>query len=404
MRIPNCVAVTVRILWQQPPSPGVGMREQERQRLVAEINELLHTGVIPMCEHTMENAVYRYADAQYTQAELDSVFATMPRVLAPSALIPAPGDFFTDDINGAPLIITRDPEGVVRGFHNVCLHRGARVVTDTAGNRRLHNCPFHGWAYDTRGHLRAVPSAEAFPDLHEHRRGLMPVHVVERHGLVWLLPDGWNTERLAENLGALDDEFGAYQIDRLALHRSEILEQPMNWKFVIDGFLETYHFKFLHRNTIGPFVRSNFGLTDTFGLNTRMVVLRASYDEHILKAEQPDDLLAHTAVMYQLFPNTVLVWQGPQIEIWTAHPKTGKPDQCNVRVSVLIPGQDAAPHKTDWQRNWQILMNTVLNEDFAVSRQAQNGLASGALTHILYGRNEPALQAFHRHLAACVEA
>ncbi len=348
----------------------------------------------------MENPVANYADPHHTQRELDTVFASFPRVLGPAALIPEPGDYFSDDMNGAPLVLSRDLQGVVHGFYNVCVHRGARVVTEARGNRRLHTCPFHGWAYDPTGSLRAVPTADAFPDLDLSRQQLKPIEVAERHGLIWWLPDGWDEAQLTNSLGALDDELAAYSLEHLTLFRTEILEQPINWKFVMDGFLETYHFKFLHRDTIGPFVRSNFGLTDTFQTHTRMVVLRASYDEHVLHAEPPQDLLSHAAVMYQLFPNTVLVWQGPQIEVWTAYPHAASPNQCDVRVSVLIPDpNDEQQQRVDWERNWQVLMDTVLNEDFAVSRQAQAGMTSGALTHFVYGRNEPALQAFHRNLA-----
>lgn len=104
-----------------------------------------------------------------------------------------------------------------------------------------------------------------------------------------------------------------------------------------------------------------------------------------------------------LFPNTVLVWQGTHFEVWTVHPTGAVPDRCTIRVSVLIPNPAVTEQQQrNWDRNWAILMGTVLEEDFAVSRRAQAGFATAAQTQVVYGRNEPALQAFHRSFATLI--
>ena len=376
------------------------MQQVERERLMAEIAELLATNRVPMVDSTSENEVFRYCDPAYTQRELADVFATSPRVLAYSAQVPNPGDFATDDLSGEPLVVMRSEDGVAQAFYNVCLHRGTKVVCEESGNRQRHACPFHGWVYDSSGKLRAVSSPEAFPDLDSSREGLVPVSVVERHGMIWQLPDGWTDADLIDSLGGLDAELEAYGFDRYLLERTEVIEQPLNWKFMVDGFLETYHFKFLHQKTIGPFIRSNFGPTQEYGANVRMVVLRSSYEQEVLGKDGPVDPMPHLAVAYQLFPNTVLVWQGTHIETWTSYPTNGAPDQCSIRISVLIPEPTTEEDRQrDWDRNWAILTGTVLEEDFAVSRRAQAGYATGAVSKVVYGRNEPALQAFHRNLA-----
>lgn len=376
------------------------MKHDEQVRVMAEIADLLARDRIPLTDQTWENEVLRYTDPDYTRSELESVFALHPRVIAVSAQVPGAGDFFADDVSGEPVVIMRARDGVVRGFYNVCVHRGTKVVCQESGNRQRHVCPFHGWTYDDAGRLRSVTTEEAFPALGETRGGLVPLNVVERHGIVWRLPDGWSENDLADSLGGLDDELASYGANDMLLDRTAVLEQPVNWKFVIDGFLETYHFKYLHSDTIGPFVRSNFGLTNEYGPHTRMVVLRASYDPDELARDETADPMAHIAVAYQLFPNTVFVWQGTHIEIWTTYPTAGAADRCSIRVTVVIP--DPANSDTpdiDWDRNWAVLMGTVLEEDFEVSRRAQAGFRTGAVVKVVYGRNEPALQAFHRNLA-----
>lgn len=379
------------------------MRQHERERLMADVAEFLTTATVPMTDATMTNDVFRYTDPAYTRRELNEVFASQPTVVALSAQLPRPGDFVADELSGDPLVVTRGDDGVVRAFYNVCVHRGTKVVCAEHGNARRHACPFHGWVYDSSGKLVAIPNPEAFPGIAERRPGLTEVTVVERHGLIWRLPPGWGEAELIESLGPLDDELDAYQVNRYVLDRSEVLEQPINWKFVIDGFLETYHFRFLHQSTIGPFVRSNFGPTEQYGRNIRMVALRASYDEHVLNAEGPVDPMPHIAVVYVLFPNTVLVWQGTHHEVWTVHPTAAAPDRSTIRVSVLIPNPAATEQQQrNWDRNWAILMGTVLEEDFAVSRRAQAGFATPAQSQVVYGRNEPALQAFHRSFATLI--
>lgn len=390
-----------RLQAESPPLlTSLTMQQVERERLMAEIAALLATDSVPMTDSTLENEVYRYRDPDYTKRELDDVFAASPRVLAFSAQIPEKGDFFADDISGEPLVIMRSEDGVARAFFNVCLHRGTKVVCDEAGNRQRHTCPFHGWVYDSRGDLRAVSSSDAFGDLGPTRQGLAPVSVVERHGFIWRLPDGWTEADLIDSLGGLGAELEAFGLDGYRLERTEVFEEAMNWKFVVDGFLETYHFKFLHGKTIGPYIRSNFGPFQEYGANVRMVVLRTSYEEAVLDADGPVDPMPHIAVAYQLFPNTVVVWQGTHFETWTSYPTDGAPDKCTIRVSVLIP-EPTTPEdgNRDWDRNWAILTGTVLEEDFEVSRRAQAGYATGAITKVIYGRNEPALQAFHRNIA-----
>lgn len=91
------------------------------------------------------------------------------------------------------------------------------MVCEEQGNRRRHACPFHGWVYDSSGTLCAIPNPEAFPGVAEQRPGLNEVTVVERHGLIWRLPQGWGEAELVESLGGLDDEPEAYGVDRYVL-------------------------------------------------------------------------------------------------------------------------------------------------------------------------------------------
>src|SRR5262245_25763769 len=89
--------------------------------------------------------------------------------------LPEPGDFFMRDIEvaEASVLLVHGKDGVVRGFHNVCSHRGNKVVYEKHGHSRgLFNCALHCWGYDTEGQLRAVPDEENFYALDKRKLGL----------------------------------------------------------------------------------------------------------------------------------------------------------------------------------------------------------------------------------------
>ena len=367
-----------------------------RRRLV----DQLRSGSDPMVEATWFAPVAPYHDPEHLALERRSLLRRHPVVVAHADRVAEPGDFVTVDHAGSPLLVARGDDGVVRAFHNVCRHRGARVELAPSGNRRRFSCPYHAWSYDTRGALRAIPNDDGFCDLDRSNLALVPLAAAERHGLIWVQFDADATEPLdvAGFLGELDDELASYRLDSYVTERREVLTQPFNWKLLVDGFLEVYHLRFLHRNTVGPYIRSNFALVDPVGPHTRMVGIRSSFDAVVERNDEP--LMRHLAIIYQVFPNTVLVWQGDHFESWTAWPGESGPASTATEVALLAPhptrDEDEQLH---WDKNWKILMDTVLAEDFPTARGIQQGYGAGAQTHVVFGRQEGALQHYHQQLA-----
>lgn len=219
-----------------------------------------------------------------------------------------------------------------------------------------------------------------------------------RHGLVWVLPEG-NDLDVASYLGALDDELACFGLDAYVEERLDTVRTNVNWKLVVDGFLEAYHLPFLHSQTIGPYIRQKPTMFEPFGLHGRMVAVRKSFDRHVGVDSVDVDLLPHIAIIYQLFPNTILGWQADHFEMWNCFPGGPDPAQSLSRASLHAPDAQQAAERTDhWDNNWKVLMDTVEQEDFRVARTMQAGYSSGAQTHVVFGRNEPALQHFHRNL------
>jgi len=179
----------------------------------------------------------------------------------------------------------------------------------------------------------------------------------------------------------------------------------MNWKIAIDTFLEPYHFPILHKNTVGPIFFPNLCVVDGFGQNLREIFPRRGIVEMHDQAETEWDLVKHSAVVYQLFPNIVVVVQIDHYEIWRIYPVEGKPDECKVYLEFYIPepatSEKAVEH---WRRNLDLVLRTVETEDFPAGEGIQSGMRSGAQDHIVYGMNEPALHHFEKTAARAVGA
>ena len=103
--------------------------------------------------------------------------------------LPEHGSYVRHEILGESVIIVRGTDGEIRAFYNVCRHRGAMIVQDSAGQLGGFSCPYHAWTYDLEGRLRQPKSTETLVDFSCEANGLLPVHVRTWAGCVFLTLD-----------------------------------------------------------------------------------------------------------------------------------------------------------------------------------------------------------------------
>ena len=285
----------------------------------------------------IELPVRDYVDPAHLAVERRELFDRLPQVAALSPDLPEPGSHVTRDSFGVPIVLTRDEHGVVHAFANVCVHRGSTVVTDGRGCRRRLTCPYHAWTYDLDGSLVGVPDRSSFPDVDVPGPGLRSLPVLEEHGVIWVIPDVDSGATVDPGLGAIADDLDAFDVGAHRHWRSHRFDLPLNWKLVIDTFLEPYHFASLHRDTVGPLFVSNLCHVERFGRHLREVLPRRTIVE--LESQSPDtwDVVPHSAIVYVLFPNTVLVMQIDHIETWRVTPDPVDPSRLAVRPRLLHP-------------------------------------------------------------------
>ena len=133
------------------------------------------------------NPVDDYISEYQAAVEKEALFTTRPLCLAACAQLPCPNTFLTHDLLNIPILLTRDSDGLVRAFLNVCRHRGARIA-EGCGQARRFVCPYHAWTYSAAGRLAARPTDSAFKgmDKAEHSRTELPCQ--ERYGLIFVQP------------------------------------------------------------------------------------------------------------------------------------------------------------------------------------------------------------------------
>ncbi len=357
----------------------------------------------------MSDGLYRNPVRQYTcperlAREKDKLFHGYPLHLGFSCEIPEPGDFKTDDFSGVPILLVRGADGQANAFLNVCRHRGAPVAEGCGKGQRVFTCPYHAWVYGMDGSLQYVPGEDGFGALDTETHGLTRLPLQEKWGMIWSkITPGLDFE-IEDTLQGVERDLASYGFESFYHFETGVLRPKMNWKLVIDTFLESYHIKVLHKNSIASLIESNVQTFEAFGHNHRGVYVRKNFDELRAQPEAEWNILPYTTMVYVLFPNTVLVVQQEQIETWRVYPDGDDPDRAKIHVSLYTPErpmtESAVRH---WRKNMDLLMKVVDEEDFPLGEKMQVGFHSPAQENVTFGRNEPALAHFHGQLDRALE-
>lgn len=167
--------------------------------------------------------------------------------------IPEVGDFLVKEIIPchASVLVTRGTDRKLRAFHNVCSHRGSRVVFEHHGHAARFVCRYHGWGYNLHGELRSVPDEAKFFNLDKAACGLTPVAVDSSNGFIFINLDRAPAQSLKDFLVGIDERLAAHAFDEWTSRYDIEAEIPVNWKCIIDAFQETYHLSSAHAISVG---------------------------------------------------------------------------------------------------------------------------------------------------------
>jgi len=182
-----------------------------------------------------------YSHPEMTRLETERILLPSWQIVTHVSALKKSGDFATLDIGPESVFVIRDREGKIRGFHNVCRHRGARLVDGQGTCPTSVTCPYHGWSYRHDGSLMGMPVRESFPDLDRAQNGLRPVKVDVAFGFVFVAVTG-DPPPVREMWGELGDELAPYRFEDMeALSPITFEHWNVDWKIVMDNYLESYH-------------------------------------------------------------------------------------------------------------------------------------------------------------------
>ncbi|MCK9932630.1 aromatic ring-hydroxylating dioxygenase subunit alpha [Frankia sp. Mgl5] len=253
------------------------------------IQETVSTPVEPLSE-PLEIGVEAYISPEYARAERDKLWRKVWQQVGRVEEIPRVGDFLTYEILDDSLVVVRSAPDRIRAYHNVCSHRGRRLVDtpegarDARGQLRQFVCGFHGWRYNLDGENTFAAEREDWPcGLTDEKIALKDVQVDTWGGWIWvnLDPDAEPLRQYLEPAASLLDPF---QLENMRYRWRKWLVFDCNWKVALEAFMETYHVPYTHPEfmNFGNFLgwaraqgrHSNIGYDAPKGLEENQAKLR----------------------------------------------------------------------------------------------------------------------------------
>ncbi len=191
-----------------------------------------------------------YYDPDIYDREKYDIFYRQWHYACHASQVAESGAYFTTQIIDQNIFVVRGDDGEIRGFHNVCQHRGHELVNGT-GRSRLIVCPYHAWSYKTDGTLAKARNTDTSPGFKACEFSLKPVRVEVFLGMVFINCDP-DAKPFAEMMTGLKEEILSYvpEADSLVYSDRRQYDVDSNWKIMIDNFLECYHCHTAHRDFV----------------------------------------------------------------------------------------------------------------------------------------------------------
>ncbi|MDA0370162.1 MAG: Rieske 2Fe-2S domain-containing protein [Actinomycetota bacterium] len=361
-------------------------------------------GTADLTEGVTSIPAANYFDPDRWRREVDLLFKRVPLLIATSAEIPEPHAYKAIEVVGTPILLSRDGEGVIRAFVNMCSHRGAMLLDEGIGSARRFACPYHNWTYDQSGDLVGMFKQSEFGEVDMSCLGLTALPVVERAGLIWVTLSPRSTLDVEAFLAGYDELLAHCEFASMNHFGSRRLVGP-NWKVSFDGYVDFYHLPILHKNTFGPDFPSE-ALFHRVGPHQRVTGPRQNWSklESIPQEQWPDSLL--TGGVWSIFPHASIA--GFDVGEHKVY-----------QVARIFPGDSAdesityldfistAPKTDEFveiiEKQIAFLEHVVRDEDYATGLKIQRTVKTGAKTEFVFGRNEGGAQYVHGWIDAIID-
>jgi len=278
---------------------------------------------MPFCANPAESFTMParfYTSPEVYEAEKEAIFYRNWYYVCHQSQVKETGQFVTAQIHEQSVFVTRDREGELKAFYNVCAHRGHELVHGS-GKKNLIVCPYHAWSFDLDGSLKAARNSENILNFNKCDFSLKPVRVEVFAGFVFVNLDESATP-LAKQAPELEEEIRKYcpKIDDLTFAQRDTFNVKANWKVLIDNFLECYHCDPAHRDFV-----------DLVDMETYRSTCNGIYSSHV-----SDNVRTTDAAAFKFEKGDVdfgycgwFLW--PNLTIWAY------PGETNISILQMIP-------------------------------------------------------------------
>jgi phenylpropionate dioxygenase-like ring-hydroxylating dioxygenase large terminal subunit len=382
------------------------MLKQEQNRLLKGLLKHLDAKTNVDAGGIMKTPAETYTSEDRFETEWKTFFQDHPQIIGMSGDLAEANSFFTVNDFGSSIIATRDPAGKFKAYANVCSHRGAEIEQEKRGVKSKFSCPFHGWTFNNQGSLVGYPQSKQFGEIDKDCYGLTELPCIEKYGFLWVHPNSKSEISLKELLGdKLEEEFSAWDFDKLIFSNEEEYQTDMNWKLAIDTFGETYHFSVLHKDSLFQSFHGNCQMFDSFKKNGRLILCKRDIDEMRKLPEKDWKICTGTLPVYYLFPNIIFMPTSEGAFLVREYPLENSPHKSVSKISFYFyPEALEAANKmgvspetglNPLEELYSAFGSVIRDEDYVVAASSHKGLKSGNLDFLTFGRNEPALHHYH---------
>lgn len=336
-----------------------------------------------------------YADDSFLLAEKSALFEKTWQFVGHQSDAPNPGDYFTIELMGEQIVVIRTEENELRAFYNICTHRGAKLLDGKGHCQKSIICPYHSWAFDLKGHLIAIHRAKFFSNLDKSEAGLTPVNLASWRGLLFIKLENGGDD-LITYLAGFADHLAKYQhpweelqeIDRWSYN------EPVNWKFFIENYSESYHLTTIHAQSLEIFDAKKIE-AEPSGLHHIIRMRYAQQDavrDHQVFSGVPE------ACSYQgiIFPNLMVNTAEDNVSFFRLIPISANETKFEVIIYQTPQQQIDFPYQ---QQAFRQEFDQVLEEDFTGVRRLQLAVRSKVYAvHQYADEIEAGITDFHTNL------
>ena len=342
-----------------------------------------------------------YHDEEFHELEKEHLFLSSWQIVGHTSEIPETGDYMTFEFFGRRGFVVRGADGEIRAFHNVCSHRAHAVVSGERGRcAKFMTCMYHGWTYHLDGRNRSVSAPDTFPKFDRSKFGLKPIELEVFMGMVFIRFRG-GEPAVAERMAPHAAELACYRIDQMVpLDDLWTHELAIDWKNVIENYVEDYHFPIGHPG-LSALMESNYdresfpGGTMRLSHRMREKPLKSWSAERYAKflpviEHLPEDMRRrwtyfglYPNVLFDIYPEWLDFFQvlplGPGRTLIRARSFGFKDDRREMKAARFLCAR---------------LNARVQSEDEVLTRSVQRGLEGGAYTQGILSDKEIVLAGF----------